>query len=99
MTAMLTAVAVEQLKNATQKYLNNPAFDMFEVAGLMAKIFGNNPDSTDALAWSAYRMQLNIYEEGMRDGKTTFEAPEVCLILCQLVEQLKADVCSIVIFM
>jgi hypothetical protein len=42
----------------------------------MAKIFSNNLNGTNALVWW---MQLNIYKEGMRDGKQDFEAPGVCL--------------------
>jgi hypothetical protein len=56
----------------------------------MAEIFGNDsdPNGTDALApWSAYWTQLNIYEEGVRDGKNDSEAAEVCLVLCQLEEK------------
>ena len=74
---MLTAATFDRLKNAAQKYLDDPAFGVPEVAALMAEIFANNLDGTDALAWSAYWMQLNIYEEGVRDGKEDFEAPEV----------------------
>lgn len=76
-TAMLTAATFDQLKNAAHKYLNDPAFGVPEVAELMAEIFGNNPDGTDNLAWSAYWTQLNIYEESVRDGKEDCEAPEV----------------------
>ena len=91
---MLTASTFDRLKNAAQKYLDDPAFGVPEVAALMAEIFSNNLDGTDALAWSAYWTQLNIYEEGVRDGKEDFEAPEVCLILCQLEEQSSHFLCS-----
>lgn len=84
---MLTAANFDRLKNAAQKYLNDPAFGVPEVAELMAKIFGNNPDGTDNLAWSAYWTRLNIYEESVRDGKEYCEAPEVGLILWQLEKQ------------
>jgi uncharacterized protein (DUF736 family) len=49
---MLTASSFDRLKNAARKYLDDPAFGMPEVAALMAEIFGNNPNSTDALVWS-----------------------------------------------
>ena len=77
---MLT-VTFDWLKNAAQKYLNDPAFGVPEVAELMAEVFGNNPTGTDALAWSVYWRELNIYEESLRDGKGDYKAPEVYLIL------------------
>ena len=77
---MLT-VTFDWLKNAAQKYLNNLAFGVPEVAELMAEIFSNNPTGTDALAWSVYWRELNIYKESLRDGKGDYKAPEVYLIL------------------
>jgi hypothetical protein len=48
---MLTAT-FDQLKNAAQKYLDDLAFGVPEVAALMAEVFGNNPDGTDvAMPW------------------------------------------------
>jgi hypothetical protein len=91
---MLTAATFERLNNAAQKYLDNLTFGIPEVAALMAEISGNNLDGTDALAWSAYWTWLNIYKEGVRDGKEDFEAPEVCMILCQLEEQSSHFLCS-----
>ena len=77
---MLT-VTFDQLKNVAQKYLNNPAFGVPEVAELMAKVFGNNATGTNALAWSVYWRELNIYKESPKDGKGDYKALEVYLIL------------------
>jgi hypothetical protein len=41
---MLTAATFDQPKNAAQKYLDDPAFGVPEVAALMAEIFSNNLD-------------------------------------------------------
>ena len=45
---MLTVATSKWLKNAAQKYLDNSAFSLPEVAVLMA-IFGNNLNGTNAL--------------------------------------------------
>jgi hypothetical protein len=54
---------------------------MSEVVELMTKVFDNNSTGTDALAWSVYWRELNIYEESLRDGKGDYKALEVYLIL------------------
>ena len=46
---MLTVATLKWLKNAAQKYLDNSAFSVPEVAVLMA-IFGGNLNGTNGLA-------------------------------------------------
>ena len=46
---MLTVATFKWLKDAAQKYLDNSAFGLPEVAVLMT-IFGNNLNGTNALA-------------------------------------------------
>jgi hypothetical protein len=74
---MATPPGIQALESAAHRYLTDENFGVVEIDTVMSKVFRDNPDGAEALAWAAFWTQLNIYEEKVRGGEEAGEAPKV----------------------
>jgi hypothetical protein len=65
---MVTATKFCALEDAVNRYLTENDYGVPEVEVIMAKIFGNNHQGTEAIAWAKYWTELNKYKEKVKDG-------------------------------
>ena len=74
---MATPSDIQALENAARRYLTDANFGVVEIATLMSKVFCDNPNGAEALAWAEFWTQLNIYKEKVSAGEEAGEAPKV----------------------
>jgi hypothetical protein len=74
---MATPAGIQALKSAAHQYLTDENFGMVEIGTVMLKVFHDNPDRVEALAWAAFWTQPNIHEEKVWGGEEAGEAPKV----------------------
>jgi hypothetical protein len=77
---MVTAADHHSLEEATNQYLSDQDFGVPEVKAVMLKVFGESCTRIEAMAWTHYWKDLNIYEENLRDNTCDAgKAPNVSL--------------------
>jgi hypothetical protein len=74
---MATLPGIHALENAANRYLTEANFGAVEIETVMSKVFCDNPNGTEALAWAGFWTRLNIYEEKISAGEDAGEAPKV----------------------
>ena len=65
---MVTAAEHRSLEEAANQYLSDQDFGVPEVEAVMSKVFGESRTGIEAVAWTHYWRDLNIYEENIRDN-------------------------------
>jgi hypothetical protein len=66
------------LKNASDSYLCLENFGIRDIENVMSEIFGPDRAGNEAVSWTHYWNQLNVYEERLRDMQNGGVMPIVC---------------------
>ena len=66
------------LKNASGSYLSQEDFGIQDIENVMSKIFGSEHGGDEAISWTRYWNELNVYEERLRVTHNGGEVPKVC---------------------
>jgi hypothetical protein len=74
---MATLPGIHALENAANQYLMEANFSMVKIETVMSKVFCDNPNGTEALAWMESWTHLNIYAVKVSAGEDAGEAPKV----------------------
>jgi hypothetical protein len=83
---MATLPGIHALENVANQYLTEADFGVVEIETVMLKVFCDNPNGTEVLAWAEFWMRLNIYKEkvsvGEDAGKAHKVSPPLMILYC-----------------
>ena len=66
------------LKNASDSYLSHEDFGIRNIENVMSEIFGSERTGDEAVSWTRYWNELNVYEEHLRVTHNGADLPTVC---------------------
>ena len=65
------------LKNASDSYLSHEDFGIRDIENIMSDIFGSERTRDEAVSWTRYWNELNVYEECLRVTHNGGDVPKV----------------------
>ena len=63
---MVSQKQYNTLKNASDSYLSHEDFGIRDIENVMSEIFGSERTGDEAVSWTRYWNELNVYEERLR---------------------------------
>ena len=66
------------LKKAPDSYLSHEDFGIRDIENVMSEIFGSERAGEEAVSWTRYWNELNVYEERLRVTHNGGDVPKVC---------------------
>ena len=66
------------LKNASKCYLSYEHFGILDVENIMSEVFGSERTGDEAMSWTCYWNELNVYEECLWVTHNGGDVPMVC---------------------
>lgn len=77
---MVSQKQYNTLKNASDSYLSQEDFGIRDIENVMSEIFGSERSGEEAVSWTHYWNELNVYEERLRDSHNGGDVPTVCTV-------------------
>ena len=75
---MVSQKQYKVLKNASDSYLSHEDFGIRDIEIVMSQIFGSERAGEEAVSWTRYWNELNVYEERLRVTHNGGDVPKVC---------------------
>ena len=75
---MVSQKQYDALRNASGCYLSYEDFGVPDIENVMNEVFGFERAGDEAVSWTHYWNELNVYEEHLRVTHTGGDAPMVC---------------------
>ena len=75
---MVSQKQYNTLKNASDSYLCQENFGIRDVENVMSEVFGSECAGDEAVSWTCYWNELNVYEECLRVSHNGGDVPMVC---------------------
>ena len=76
--SMVSQKQYNTLKNASDSYLSHEDFGIQNIKNVMSEIFGSECTRDEAVSWTRYWNELNVYEERLRVTHNRGDVPTVC---------------------
>jgi hypothetical protein len=80
-SSMVSQSQHNTFKNASDSYLSHEDFGIWDIENVMSEIFGSERAGEEAVSWTHYWNELNVYEECLRvthNGGDPGDVPKVC---------------------
>jgi hypothetical protein len=75
---MVSQKQYDALRNASDCYLSYEDFGVPDVENVMSEVFGSDRAGDEAVSWTQYWNELNMYEERLRVTRNGGDVPMVC---------------------
>ena len=75
---MVSQKQYDALRNASDCYLSYEVFGVPDIENVMSEVFGSERTGDEAVSWTHYWNELNLYEERLRVTSNGGDVPMVC---------------------